>query len=100
MKVILGLILGIIFQLWLYLNYELIGYRMEKGKQRAIKEKERSRGKEMDREAEAPLLGQLPVDPDLAALCDSGDVERYNTEPFTSLSAAFIQAMPASSRTA
>ena len=54
--------------------------------------------KEVAREAEAPLLGQLPVDPDLAALCDSGDVERYNTEPFTSLSAAFIQAMPASSR--
>ena len=55
---------------------------------------------EMAREAEAPLLGQLPVDPELAALCDSGKIERYNAEPFTSLSAAFIQAMPASSRTA
>ena len=60
----------------------------------------RSRGEEMAREAEAPLLGQLPVDPELAALCDSGEIERYNAEPFTSLSAAFIQAMPASSRTA
>ncbi len=58
----------------------------------------RSRGEEMAREAEAPLLGQLPVDPELAALCDSGEIERYNAEPFTSLSAAFIQAMPASSR--
>ena len=58
----------------------------------------RSRGEEMDREAEAPLLGQLPVDPDLAALCDRDEIERYNTEPFTSLSAAFIQAVPALSR--
>lgn len=56
--------------------------------------------KELAREAEAPLLGQLPVDPDLAALCDRGEIERYNTEPFTSLSAAFIQAVPALSRTA
>lgn len=60
----------------------------------------RSRGEEMAREAEAPLLGQLPVDPELAALCDSGEIKRYNAEPFTSLSPAFIQAMPASSRTA
>ncbi len=58
----------------------------------------RSRGEEIAREAEAPLLGQLPVDPDLAALCDRGEIERYNTEPFTSLSAAFIQAVPALSR--
>ena len=60
----------------------------------------RSRGEEMASEAKAPLLGQIPVDPELAALCDSGDIERYNSEPFTSLSSAFIQALPASSRPA
>jgi len=60
----------------------------------------RSRGDEMASEAEAPLLGQIPVDPELAALCDSGDIERYNSEPFTSLSSAFIQALPAPSHTA
>jgi Mrp family chromosome partitioning ATPase len=57
----------------------------------------KSRGLDMAREAEAPLLGQLPVDPELATLCDDGDIERYNSEPFVSLSSAFIQAMPASS---
>jgi len=55
----------------------------------------RSKGEEMAREAEAPLLGQLPVDPALAALCDDGDIERYNSEAFIALSAAFTQAMPA-----
>lgn len=60
----------------------------------------RSRGEEMASEAEAPLLGQIPVDPDIAALCDSGDIERYDSEPFTSLSSAFIQALPAPSHPA
>ena len=55
----------------------------------------RSRGEEMATEAKAPLLGQIPVDPELAALCDSGDIERYSSEAFASLSSAFIQALPA-----
>ena len=55
----------------------------------------RSRGEEMATEAKAPLLGQIPVDPQLAALCDSGDIERYSSEAFASLSSAFIQALPA-----
>lgn len=58
----------------------------------------RSRGEEMAGEAEAPLLGQLPVDPELAALCDTGEIERYNSDAFTAMSSAFIQALPASSR--
>jgi hydrogenase maturation protease len=55
----------------------------------------RSKGEEMAREAQAPLLGQLPVDPALAALCDSGEIERYNSDAFIALSTAFLQAMPA-----
>jgi len=46
----------------------------------------RSRGVEMAREIGAPLLGQLPIDPDLAKLCDEGDVEHYQSEIITSLS--------------
>ena len=40
----------------------------------------KSRGEEMARAAEAPLLGQLPIDPELAKLCDEGNIERYNAE--------------------
>lgn len=58
----------------------------------------RSKGVEMAAEAEAPLLGQLPVDPALAALCDDGEVERYNSEAFSALSIAFTQAMAALAR--
>jgi hydrogenase maturation protease len=54
-----------------------------------------SKGEEMSLEAGAPLLGRLPIDPELAQLCDSGQIERYNSEAFTALFQAFIQAMPA-----
>ncbi|MFC1933704.1 P-loop NTPase [Chloroflexota bacterium] len=40
----------------------------------------RSRGEEMARAAQAPLLGQLPIDPELAKLCDEGEIERYDSE--------------------
>ena len=40
----------------------------------------KSRGEEMAQAAGAPLLGQLPIDPELAKLCDEGNIERYNAE--------------------
>ncbi len=40
----------------------------------------KSRGEEMSRAAGAPLLGQLPLDPELAKLCDEGNIERYSSE--------------------
>jgi hypothetical protein len=40
----------------------------------------RSRAQEMARAADAPLLGQLPIDPELAKLCDEGNIERYDAE--------------------
>jgi len=55
----------------------------------------RSRGEEMAREAGAPFLGQLPLDPQLSELCDAGEIERYNSDAFIALSMAFTQAMPA-----
>ena len=39
-----------------------------------------SRGEEMANAASAPLLGQLPIDPDLAKLCDEGNIEQYDAE--------------------
>jgi Mrp family chromosome partitioning ATPase len=41
-----------------------------------------SRGEEMAQAAGAPLLGQLPIDPALAKLCDEGDIERYTSETY------------------
>jgi len=40
----------------------------------------RSRGEEMAQAASAPLFGQLPIDAELAKLCDEGDIERYDAE--------------------
>ena len=40
----------------------------------------KSRGEEMAASAQAPLLGKIPVDPDLAALCDDGHIERYQSD--------------------
>ena len=47
----------------------------------------KSRGEEMAQSAGAPLLGQLPIDPELAKMCDEGHIERYDSEAYTS----FIQ---------
>jgi len=44
-----------------------------------------SRGEEMVQTANAPLLGQLPIDPELAKLCDEGNVELYSTEIMSKL---------------
>ncbi len=40
----------------------------------------KSQGAEMAQAANAPLLGQLPIDPELAKLCDEGNIERYGAE--------------------
>jgi len=55
----------------------------------------RSKGEEMAQQAGAPLLAQLPIDPELARLCDEGEVERYNSEAFIAFSQAFTQAVSA-----
>ena len=43
----------------------------------------KSRGAEMSKAAGAPLLGTLPIDPELAVLCDQGKIERYDAKSFT-----------------
>lgn len=49
----------------------------------------KSRGEEMAQAAQAPLLGLIPVDPQLAELCDSGELERYDSEAFKALASNF-----------
>jgi len=51
----------------------------------------KSRGEEMAQAAHAPFLGQLPLDPELAKLCDEGDIERYNGEIVSSLGESLYQ---------
>jgi Mrp family chromosome partitioning ATPase len=55
----------------------------------------RSRGEEMVRAANAPLLGQLPIDPHLANLCDEGNIERYDAEIVTRLGESLSQVISA-----
>ena len=55
----------------------------------------KSRGEEMSQAASAPLLGQLPIDPQLARLCDEGNIEGYNAEIIASLGKSLVQVTPA-----
>jgi len=54
----------------------------------------KSRGEEMAKVAGAPLLGQLPIDPELAKLCDEGNIERYQAEILDNLSESLAKAVP------
>ncbi len=54
----------------------------------------RSRGEEMAQAAGAPFLGQLPIDPELAKLCDEGNVERYQSEALNNFSESLAKAIP------
>lgn len=49
-----------------------------------------SKGEEMAQFTGSPLLGKLPVDPQIAQLCDSGEIEKYTSEAFEELSKNFI----------
>ena len=51
-----------------------------------------SQGEEMARAANSPFLGQLPIDPELAKLCDEGNVERYNAEIIDNLGKSLSKA--------
>ena len=52
----------------------------------------KSRGEEMARAANAPLLGQIPIDPEMAKLCDAGDIERYDGDIVKSLGESLSKA--------
>lgn len=52
-----------------------------------------SRGDEMAKVANAPLLGRIPVDPSLAALCDRGQIEDYDSPVVGALGEAFLKTL-------
>ncbi|MFC1946036.1 P-loop NTPase [Chloroflexota bacterium] len=54
----------------------------------------KSRAQEMAKAAEAPLLGKLPIDPELARLCDGGDIESYQSEVVDKMGQAVSKALP------
>jgi hydrogenase maturation protease len=55
----------------------------------------KSRGEEIAQAAGAPFLGQIPIDPELAKLCDEGNIERYEHEMIISLSKTLEKLKPA-----
>lgn len=52
----------------------------------------KSRGEEMAQAAHAPLLGQLAIVPELARLCDEGNIERYDGDIIGRLGESLSQA--------
>lgn len=53
----------------------------------------RSKGDEMARASGAPLLGRLPIDPELARLCDEGEIEKYGSDAVSGLFANVVRAL-------
>jgi Mrp family chromosome partitioning ATPase len=53
----------------------------------------KSRGEEMSKTAGAPLLGQLPIDPILASLCDQGKIEEYHSDCYKAFTDNLIRAL-------
>jgi ATP-binding protein involved in chromosome partitioning len=51
-----------------------------------------SRGEEMAKAAGAPLIAQIPIDPELAKLCDRGEIESYSSENIERLGQFISQA--------
>ncbi len=51
----------------------------------------KSKAQKMAQAAGAPLLGQLPIDPELAKLCDEGNIESYSSESFAFMAQSIIQ---------
>jgi hybrid cluster-associated redox disulfide protein len=52
-----------------------------------------SQGPRLVAESGAPLLGRLPIDPELTALVDAGRVEEYQSAPLDELMANFSRAL-------
>jgi len=59
-----------------------------------------SRGEELARVAQAPLLARLPLDPEIARLCDLGRIEEYDSPAYRELARAFAEAGPETTRVA
>jgi ATP-binding protein involved in chromosome partitioning len=54
----------------------------------------KSHAEDMERASAAPLLAQLPLDPELAKLCDDGKIERYSSPQVEELGKNLLAAIP------
>jgi Mrp family chromosome partitioning ATPase len=54
----------------------------------------KSKGEEMAQAAGAPLLGRIPIDPQMASLCDTGEIEQYTGQILTDLRDALLEILP------
>lgn len=52
-----------------------------------------SKGAELVALTGAPLLAQLPIDPEVAMLCDAGKLEDYNSDAFDTLASNFTKSL-------
>lgn len=52
-----------------------------------------SKAGEMAKSIGAPVLGKLPLDPELARLCDRGEVEKYQSDAFTEFGEACVRVL-------
>jgi hydrogenase maturation protease len=53
----------------------------------------KSKGQDMASASGAPLLGTLPIDPELAKLCDEGQIERYSSDALSEMSTNVLTAL-------
>ena len=53
-----------------------------------------SHAEETARQIGVPFLGRLPIDPEIAKLCDAGRVEEYETEAFAPIAQELVQRVP------
>ncbi|HEX7363959.1 MAG TPA: Mrp/NBP35 family ATP-binding protein [Dehalococcoidia bacterium] len=60
----------------------------------------KSKAKDMALAAGAPLLGQLPIDPALAKLCDEGNIERYDSDTYNAFAHNLTEAFHCGKKTA
>jgi len=52
-----------------------------------------SNGAELVAMTGAPLLAQLPIDPEIAMLCDAGKLEDYNSDSFDTMASNFTKSL-------
>jgi Mrp family chromosome partitioning ATPase len=58
----------------------------------------KSHAEDMEKASGAPLLAQLPLDPELARLCDEGKIERYSSPQVEELGKKLLAAIPAAGK--
>ena len=44
--------------------------------------------------AGAPIIGHLPIDPELSKLADAGEIEKYEHAAYAELATAFVETVP------